>query len=76
MIYVKGHRFSQRRPRNIRRPVTSSKIHKVAGSVPDGVIGHFLLTLSFWPHYGPRVDSASNRNEYQESSLGIKAACA
>jgi hypothetical protein len=21
------------------------------------------------PHYGPRVDSASNRNEYQESSL-------
>jgi hypothetical protein len=25
------------------------------------------------PHYGPGVDSASNRNEYQEeSSLGIK----
>jgi hypothetical protein len=24
------------------------------------------LTLSFWPHYGPGVDSASNRNEYQE----------
>jgi hypothetical protein len=28
------------------------------------------LTESFQPHYGPGVDSASNRNEYQESSLG------
>jgi hypothetical protein len=27
---------------------------------------------SFQPHYGPGVDSASNRNEYQESSLGGK----
>jgi hypothetical protein len=26
---------------------------------------------SFQPHYGPGVDSASNRNEYQESSLGV-----
>jgi hypothetical protein len=26
------------------------------------------LTLSFQPHYGPGVDSASNRNEYQKSS--------
>jgi hypothetical protein len=25
---------------------------------------------SFHPHYGPGVDSASNRNEYQESSWG------
>jgi hypothetical protein len=24
------------------------------------------------PHYGPGVDSASNRNEYQESSWGVK----
>jgi hypothetical protein len=23
----------------------------------------FSLTLSFWPHYGPGVDPASNRNE-------------
>jgi len=35
---------------------------------------NFLLTQSFWPHYGPGVDSASNRNEYQEYFLGIKAA--
>ena len=25
-------------------------------------------------HYGPGVDSASNRNEYQEHFLGVKAA--
>jgi hypothetical protein len=24
------------------------------------------------PHYGPGVDSASNRNDYQESSSGVK----
>jgi hypothetical protein len=27
---------------------------------------------SFQPHYGPGVDSATNRNEYQESSGGGK----
>jgi hypothetical protein len=27
-----------------------------------------LLRDSFQPHYGPGFDSASNRNEYQESS--------
>jgi hypothetical protein len=27
---------------------------------------------SFQPHYGPGVDSASNRNEYQEPSWGVK----
>jgi hypothetical protein len=26
--------------------------------------------LSFQPHYGPEVDSASNGNEYQEDSWG------
>jgi len=30
------------------------------------------LTQSFRPHYGPGVDSASNRNEYQEYFLGGK----
>jgi hypothetical protein len=36
--------------------------------------GHWLfqLTESFQPQYGPGVDSASNRNEYQESSCGGK----
>jgi hypothetical protein len=36
-------------------------IWKVAGSIPDE------------PHYGPGVDSASKRNEYQESSWGLKS---
>jgi hypothetical protein len=27
---------------------------------------NFLLTQTFWPHYGPGVDSVSNRNEYWE----------
>jgi hypothetical protein len=27
---------------------------------------------SFQPHYDPAVDSASKRNEYQESSWGVK----
>ena len=36
----------------------------------------FSSTYSFRPHYGPEVDSASNRNEYQEYFLGVKAASA
>jgi len=34
----------------------------------------FVDTKSFQSHYGPAVDSASNRNEYQEHFLGVKAA--
>jgi len=37
-------------------------------------IWKFSLTYSFRQHYGPGVDSASNRNEYQEYFLGVKAA--
>jgi len=33
---------------------------------------NFSLTLSFQSHYGPGVDSDSNRNEYQEYLLGGK----
>jgi hypothetical protein len=32
----------------------------------------FLLTYSLRSHYGPEVDSASNRNEYQGYFLGSK----
>jgi hypothetical protein len=44
---------------------------KITGSSPDEV------DFCNWPnpsqpHYGHGVDSASNRNEYQESSLGVK----
>jgi hypothetical protein len=47
---------------------------KVAGSIPAGVSGFFIDIKSFRSHYGPGVDSASNRNEYQEFFLGVKAA--
>ena len=46
----------------------------VAGSIPSGVIGFFIDIKSFRSHYGPGVDSASDRNEYQEHFLGVKAA--
>jgi len=40
---------------------------KVVGTIPD-----VSLTRSFRPHYGPGVDSASNRNEYRGYFLGGK----
>jgi len=46
---------------------------KVAGSIPAGVAGIFIDIKSFRSHYGLGVDSASNRNEYQEHFLGVKA---
>ena len=46
----------------------------LGGSIPAGVNGFFIDIKSFRSHYGPGVDSASNRNEYQEYFLGIKAA--
>jgi len=49
-------------------------IRKVAGSIPAGVTGIFIEIKSFWSHYGPGVDSASNINEYQEYFLGVKEA--
>jgi len=47
---------------------------KVAGSIPACVSGFFNHMKSFRSHYGPGVDSASNRNEYQGYFLGVKAA--
>jgi hypothetical protein len=32
------------------------------------------LRVRFWPHYGPVIDSASNRDEYEQYFLGLKAA--
>ena len=47
---------------------------KVAGSIPAGV-NRFLIDIkSFRSQYGSGVDSASNRNDYQEYFLGVKAA--
>ena len=47
---------------------------KVASSSPVGVIGFFIDIKSFRSYYGLGFDSASNRNEYQEYFLGVKAA--
>ena len=46
---------------------------KVAGSIPAGVSGFFIDINSFRSHYGPGVDSASNRNKYQEYFLVVKS---
>jgi hypothetical protein len=48
--------------------------HKVAGSIPDDVIGILYWHKSFWSHHGPGVDSDSNRNEYQDYFPGVNAA--
>ena len=47
---------------------------KAADSIPTGVIGFFIGINSFRSHYGPGVDSASNRNDYQDYFLGVKTA--
>jgi len=48
--------------------------YKSEGSIPAGVSGFFIDIKFFQSHYGPGVDSTSNRNEYQEHFLGVKAA--
>jgi len=47
---------------------------KVAGSIPAGVSGFFFDIKSFRSLYGSGVESTSDRNEYQEHFLGVKAA--
>ena len=47
---------------------------KVAGSIPASVNWFFIDVKYFRSHYGSRVRSASNRNEYQEYFLGVTAA--
>ena len=51
----------------------SATKRKVAGSIPAGVSGFFIDIKSFRSHYGPGVDSASNRNEYREYFLKVKS---
>jgi len=48
---------------------------KVAGFFfAAGVNGFFIHIKSFRSHCGPGVDSTSNRNEYQEYFLRVRAA--
>ena len=55
---------------------TSTKLVEALRYTPEGRgfdcrCGH--LTQSFRRHYGPGLESASNRNEYQGYLLGVKA---
>jgi len=45
---------------------------KVAGSIPASISGFFIDLKSCRSHYGPGVNSASNRNECQEYFIGGK----
>ena len=47
---------------------------KVAGSIPAGVSEFFIDIKSFRSHNNLGVDSAFNRNKYQEKFLWVKAA--
>jgi len=49
-------------------------IRKAIGTIPIGVSGYFIDIKSFRSHNGHGVESASNRNEYQEYLLGVNAA--
>jgi len=42
--------------------------YKPEGCGFDSRLCHWNISLrkSFWPQYGPGIDSASNRNEYQK----------
>jgi hypothetical protein len=49
-------------------PTLPITIHQIA----EERLSKFIKDYPFQPHYGPGVGSASNRNEYQESSWGGK----
>ena len=51
-----------------------AKNRKVAGSIPVVSLEFFINIKSFRSHYGPGIDSASNRSEYQEHFLGVRTA--
>jgi hypothetical protein len=56
--------------------VIESLSYKTEGRGIDSRWCHWNFSLtSFWPHCGPGVYSASNRNEYQEYILGKGGRC-
>jgi hypothetical protein len=58
-------------PRNI---LSTHLFREVTGSIPAVVSGFFIYIKSFRSHYDAAVDSASNRNNYREYFVGVKAA--
>ena len=68
--------IKKKQPLNLLKVLTNvwyEGVLQVAGSIPDGVI-RILQWQFLQSHYGPGVDSASNRNEHQVYFLGVKAA--
>ena len=56
---------------NVNHKSNVNKVYKKSQLVS---LEFFIDIRSFLSHYGPGVDSASNRNEYQEHFLRVKAA--
>jgi hypothetical protein len=71
---------------NERRRENGTNINVLLASIPKQLSVHWpsngrmflvgalciVVERSFQPHYGPGIDSASNRNDYQESSWEVK----
>ena len=71
LIYIHTHTFEARGG-----VVVKALRYKRAGRGFDSRWCHwnFFSYIILQSHYGPGVDSASNRNEYQVYVLGVKAA--
>jgi hypothetical protein len=69
------HQFSCRGTLLVAQLVDALR-YKSEGRGFDSRWSHWIssLTKSFRPHYGSGVDSASNRNDYQDYFLKVKAA--
>jgi hypothetical protein len=77
-IFISLNRLAQLYPQALGKSGACSSIvgwgtmlqaWKVTGSISN-FTGSFQFTSSFQPHYGPGVNSASDRNKYQASSWG------
>ena len=80
-IHLNHHRapllqkFQNKAPIFAKVPTFFVLCYKSEGRWFDPSWCQFLIDIkSFRSHYGPGVDSASNRNEYQEYFMGVKAA--
>jgi hypothetical protein len=51
-------------------------IFRLVAQCLNQLVRYKVEISTVWPHYGPGVDSASKRNEYQEYFLGVKVASA
>ena len=61
---------------NMVHAVVEALRYKSEASGFDSRLCHWnsSLTYSLWQHYDPGVDSATDRNEYHDYLMGVKAA--